>query len=225
MSISLRIDLNPNLYLRNPQDTDLGHRIIKHSIELIEKIGFESFTFKKLARKIGSTEASVYRYFENKHLLLTYLINWYWEWLNFKIEFNTLNIYNKENRLKIAIKAIVETGQNSPSVEFIDQEKLHQILISEGSKAYHTKDIDEENKKGFFLSYKQLVKNLSNIILEVNPEFKYPKAMASNILEMANNHLYFAEHLPGLTDINIQKNNLEEAIDMIEYFVFKMLKI
>lgn len=224
MSISIRIELNPNLYLRNPQDTDLGHRIIQHSIELVDKLGFEAFTFKKLARDIGSTEASVYRYFENKHLLLTYLINWYWEWLNFKIELNILNIKNEEERLKIAIKAIVETGQNSPSVEFINQDKLHQIIISDGSKAYHTKDVDEENKKGLFHSYKRLVKTLGNMIQKVNPRFQYPKALASNILEMANNHLYFAEHLPGLTDINIQKDNFDEAIEMIEYFVFKMLK-
>ena len=70
MSINIKIVLNEGLYVKEPQDSELGRKIIKHSILLIDKLGFESFTFKKLANEIQSTEASIYRYFENKHLLL-----------------------------------------------------------------------------------------------------------------------------------------------------------
>ena len=73
MPVGIRIQLNDKLYLRDPQDTKLGRKIIKHGILLLDEIGLESFNFKKLALRIESTEASVYRYFENKHLLLTYL--------------------------------------------------------------------------------------------------------------------------------------------------------
>ena len=66
MAISIQIKLNEKLYIRDPQDTKLGRKIIQHSILLIDEIGFEGFTFKKLAMRIGSTEASVYRYFEKK---------------------------------------------------------------------------------------------------------------------------------------------------------------
>ena len=72
MSIEIKISLNNGLYLKEPQDSKLGRNIIKHSILLIDKFGFESFTFKKLAEEINSTEASIYRYFENKHLLLLF---------------------------------------------------------------------------------------------------------------------------------------------------------
>ncbi|MDH5608082.1 MAG: TetR/AcrR family transcriptional regulator, partial [Cyclobacteriaceae bacterium] len=41
---------------------------------MIAQIGFERFNFKKLSTTINSTEASVYRYFKNKHQLLDYLI-------------------------------------------------------------------------------------------------------------------------------------------------------
>ena len=77
----IQIQLNDNLYLRDPQETELGRNIVNNSIELIDEIGFEKFTFKKLATKIESTEASIYRYFENKHRLLIYLIAWYWNWI------------------------------------------------------------------------------------------------------------------------------------------------
>ena len=80
MAIGIKISLNDRLYIRDPQGTTLGQKIIKHSILLIDKIGFEAFNFKKLANYMSSTEASVYRYFENKHLLLIYLVSWYWEW-------------------------------------------------------------------------------------------------------------------------------------------------
>ena len=72
--IAIQIQLNSNLYIRDPQETKLGKKIIEFSIILIEELGFEKFTFKKLAIKIESTEASIYRYFQNKHKLLIYLV-------------------------------------------------------------------------------------------------------------------------------------------------------
>ena len=61
--------LSEKLFLRDPQETELGRNIIRLSIKMMDEIGFEEFTFKKLAVKIKSTEASVYRYFDNKHKL------------------------------------------------------------------------------------------------------------------------------------------------------------
>ena len=61
MSVEIKISLNESIYLRDPQDSTLGRNIIKHSILLIDELGFEAFNFKKLAQKIGSTEPSVYR--------------------------------------------------------------------------------------------------------------------------------------------------------------------
>ena len=92
MSFEIKMSLNKGLYLKEPQDSGLGRNIIKHSILLIDEIGFESFNFKKLAIRIKSTEASIYRYFENKHLLLLYLVSWYWEWVGYLININTMNI-------------------------------------------------------------------------------------------------------------------------------------
>ena len=77
----MQVNIHNGLYLRDPKETTLGQSILKHSIILIDELGFEHFTFKKLAAKINSTEASIYRYFENKHLLLVYLSNWYWEYM------------------------------------------------------------------------------------------------------------------------------------------------
>ena len=62
----LGITVNDKLYIKDPQSSELGQKIIENGIILIDEIGFENFTFRRLALKIESTEASVYRYFENK---------------------------------------------------------------------------------------------------------------------------------------------------------------
>ena len=225
MAISIQIKLNEKLYIRDPQDTKLGRKIIQHSILLIDEIGFEGFTFKKLAERIGSTEASVYRYFENKHLLLLYLLCWYWEWMRFRIDYNTMNISDPKQKLKIAISAIVDTSRRNTSIEFVDEDVLHRIVVAEASKAYHTKEVDKENEYGFFLTYKALSKKIAGIIEELSPDYKYPRALASTLLEMANNHIYYSLHLPSLTDIKIESpdENLQAVEQLLEDFAFGLL--
>ena len=100
---------------------------------------------------------------------------------------------------------------------------LHRIVIAEGSKACHNKEVDEQNKEGFFWSYKSLSQKIAEIILENNPSFPYPRALASNLLEMANHYTYFAQHIPALTDITLIAGNLEPLEALLNYFAFKLL--
>jgi AcrR family transcriptional regulator len=223
MSVEIKISLNEGLYLRDPQDSELGRNIIKHSIELIEVHGIESFTSKKLAKEINSTEASIYRYFVNKHLLLLYLVNWYWEWVNYLITVNTMNISKPKTKLKIIIHSIVAASQENPIVGYVNENKLQKIVISEGMKVYHTKEVDDENSRGFFKSYKDLALTVSKVISKVNPQFKYPYTLATNLFEMSNNHIFFAQHLPKLTDVSVDENANEEVEQMLNYFLDRLL--
>ena len=91
---NFKISVNPDIYLKDPESSELGRKIINHSIALIDELGFEQFTFKKLGIRITSNESSIYRYFENKHMLLLYLSSWYWTWVEYKIVINTHSIDN-----------------------------------------------------------------------------------------------------------------------------------
>ena len=224
MITGIKFSLNDSLYSRDPQNTELGQRILKHSIILIDEIGLENFTFRKLAVKIESTEASMYRYFENKHQLLLFLTSWYWQWVQYLICIHTLNIEDPVRRLQIIMKSIINATSENALTEYINENLLHNIIINEGSKAYHTHDVDEENKHGIFSSYKELAEIIALAILAINPTFPYPHSLASNILEMANNQVYFAQHLPKLTDIKVPKGDLSQLETMIEYFVMKLVK-
>ncbi len=223
MITGIKFSLNSSLYSRDPQNTELGQRILKHSIILIDEIGLENFTFKKLAFEIESTEASMYRYFENKHQLLLFLTSWYWQWVQYLISIHTLNVEDPKRRLQIIIKSIINATSENALTEYINENLLHNIIINEGSKAYHTHDVDEENKHGIFSSYKELAEVIAQAILGINPKFPYPHSLASNMLEMANNQVYFAQHLPKLTNIKVPKGDLSQLETMMKYFVMKLV--
>lgn len=220
--MSVNLVLHSSLCLKDPVQTELGRRIIQNSILLIEEMGIDQFTFGKLAKKIGSTEASIYRYFENKHLLFIYLINWYWEWVKFRIDLQTMNIEDPIRKMKIILRIIVDSSRRNTETPYIDEDVLHRIVVREGIKAYHSKSVDEENKEGYFLAYKSLCKKVADALLDVHPELKYPKSFASMLIETANNNIYFAEHLPRLTDVKYEAgDNLSERVmELLEYLVF-----
>lgn len=198
---NISIKVNENLYLKNPESSDLGKKILKEGIHLIDEIGFDDFTFKKLANEIQSTEASIYRYFENKHKLLLYLTSWYWAWMEYKLLFVTTNIDCPIDRLKRTIKLLTEEVKEDGNIPHINERILSHILVTESSKAYSTKMVENENSIGSFSSYKQMVERGSDIVLEINPNYKYPHMLISTIIEGSHHQRFFSEHLPKLTDV------------------------
>ncbi len=219
----VKFKLNEKLYLRDPQETELGQKIIVQSIVLIDELGFEQFTFKKLAAAIESTEASVYRYFENKNRILNYLVSWYWVWLDYKIQFHTHNIPSPKEKLSLIIKIICETETNSLTAS-VDEKALYRIVVAESSKAYLIKEVDEINKDGLYLNYKRLNKNIAALILELNPGYKYPNALVSTMIETAHQQLFFSQHLPSLTNIpNEEKASKEKIQEYIEHLVWAVI--
>jgi AcrR family transcriptional regulator len=209
-NLHLQIEINPELFSKNPNSSELGQQIISKSIELIGEIGFEDFTFKKLGALIDSPESSVYRYFKNKHTLLVYLTSWYWTWTEYRIVFATTNINSPKERLNKSIEILTKPVLKDNSFSFINEILLSQIIFSESIKAYHTKSVDEENKKGCFKAYKKVVQRVSDIILEIIPDFKFPHMLISTVIEGAHQQHYFAEHLPALTDITQEENSICE---------------
>ena len=148
-----------------------------------------------------------------------FLTSWYWEWVRFLIQINIKNVDCPRKQLKIAIKYLVLATAENPMNKYINENLLHKLVIKEGGKAYHINEVDDENKAGMFLSYKFLVKLVSDIISAIDPKFPYSASLASNLFEMANNQIYFAEHIPRLTSLKPGKNIDQDLIEMLIYFV------
>lgn len=219
MITNIQINLKHQSYLRKPEGTALGRKIISESIRLIDELGFEDFTFKKLANEIGSTEASIYRYFENKHKLLVYLVSWYWAWLHYSVIFYTQNLSDPRERLSRSIEVVAQAGQeDDPSVAHIDERQLHRVIVAESSKVYHTKEVDTENKAGYFLEMKRFCNYLAEIVLEINPGYRYPHALMSTVLDAAQQQIFYAQHLPSLTNIKAQQCN--ETVNFLKQMAF-----
>lgn len=213
--------MNEKLFLRDPYESALGKKIVKEGLALIIKLGFEAFTFKKLAQSIQTTEAGIYRYFENKHRLLIYLINWYWSLLEYKVLFSINNIKDPELKLRTVIRLLVTEPMPAKS-DFIAEDQAYKLVMYEGSKAYLTRNVTKDNKDRLFKPYKDLCGRLAGIIKEYNPRFPYPISMASTLLEMSHSQKFFMTNLPSLTDTGIEKD--EDIIKFLEELTFRTLK-
>ena len=206
--------------MKDPQSSELGKRIVSGSIGLLERVGFESFTFKKLGAEIGSTEASIYRYFESKHKLLLYLTAWYWAWMNYRMYFALANVDSPVDRLKRAIRLLSQEVIEDSEVGHINETVLHKVVIAESTKVYFNKEVDEQNSAGVFMAYKELVQRVSDIILEIDKGFKYPHMLVSTVIEGSQHQRYYTEHLPKLTDVI---KDVDAISEFYSEMVFKTL--
>ena len=210
------ISVNEKLYVKNPETSALGKKIIEHSILMIDQIGFENFTFKKLGETIGSNESSIYRYFESKHKLMLYLSSWYWGWIEYKLVFATNNIQDPLEKLKKAIVIVTEKIEDDSTTAHINESILNKIIIAEFTKTLLTKEVDEENKEGFFLVYKRVINRLIEMIALVNPSYLYAKSLASSIVEGALHQHFLKDHLKTITNCNETISPTDFYLDLVE---------
>ena len=209
---NIKIQVNEKIYVKDPESSTLGKKIIQESIILIDEIGFENFTFKKLGERIGSNESSIYRYFESKHKLLVYLSSWYWSWIEYRMVFETNNVENPLEKLNKAITVVTQKIEDDSETEHINESILNKIIIAEFTKTLMTKEIDTENKEGFFLIYKRVINRLVDMIEIVNPTYKYSKSLASSIVEGALHQHFLKTHLKTITNCN-------ESISPTEFYI------
>jgi AcrR family transcriptional regulator len=218
---NFKIQINSKIYVKNPETSDLGRKILEQSIILIDEIGFDNFTFKKLGEKIGSNESSIYRYFENKHKLLVYLSSWYWSWMEYKLVFATANINDPKEKLKKAITIVTEKVEDDNNTSYINESTLNKIIIAEFTKTLHTKEIDIENKEGFFLIYKRVISRIIEIVKEINPEYKYAKSLISSIVEGSLHQYYLKDDLKSITDCDEKTTPTHFYLNLIETTLIK----
>ncbi|MCF4101926.1 TetR/AcrR family transcriptional regulator [Gillisia sp. M10.2A] len=197
---NFKISINPELYLKDPESSDLGKKIIGEGILLIDEVGFEKFTFKKLGIRIASNESSIYRYFENKHKFLVYITNWYWGWKEFQLTLSTYGISKSYDKLIEGIKVITQPVVEDMRFEHINEVALNNIIINESSKSYLTINVDEENQHGHFLLYKRLVKRISEMINAVDADYNFPFSLATTIVNDSLNQHFICKHFSSITD-------------------------
>lgn len=222
MKLQLSLQINEKLALRDPESSALGKKIVREGLLLMHELGYEHFTFKKLAELISTTEASIYRYFENKHRFLLYLLTWYWQGLDFTIKMTIRNIEDP----KICIKKVIEI-LCTPLPEWIemrdlDANALYAVAVAESSKAYLTKEVDHINSFKLFMPYKSTCATIADIFKAYQPNYVFTHSLASTIVESAHDQLHFALHLPALTDLPLQSTE-KVLLQFLDHLVFSVL--
>ena len=199
---SMKMEVHDNLYLKEPFSSELGSSIVHEGAILIESLGMEHFTFKKLAVQIGVTEAAIYRYFENKHMLLLYLTAWYWAWLEVNFVYSTANLESLSVAMKLMINGPIFMHNNH-----INPSDLRNIVVNESLKGYLTKTVDAEHESGIFAQVYSFGERISELIFEINPLYPYPKTLAYTIMESSLLHAFNAKHLPDMTEQSLDSEN------------------
>ena len=217
-SLQIQIQVEQKLFVKDPNSSDVGLRIIEHGIQLMDEIGFERFTLRKLADRIGTTEPTIYRYFRGKHRLLLYLTSWYWGWMEYRVHVATSNVTAPAERLRNALETLTLPIHADDVTPHIDEAALYRIVVAESSKVYLNKLVDDENREGLFRSYKRLCRRVAEMITAVNPAYAYPTALVSTVVESSHMQKYFAEHLPSLTEVThleADRSTTAFLIDMV----------
>lgn len=226
MTAYVKLKVSDQLFLRDPEETELGRKIVGHSVLLMNQIGFEGFTFKKLAAAIDSTEASIYRYFSNKHQLLNYLRGWYWSWLSYRVSIGTMNIQEPWQRLQITLKVLAESGTDDPATAHIDEAALHKLIIAESAKA-HVTELEKGSSGNKITANFEGLYNFSGevaqLIKEISPNYPQPRALALLLIITAHRLIFYADHCPKMTEIKGKRKDNREVTVFLEGIVEALL--
>lgn len=209
---NIKIQVNASIYIKDPESTELGRKILTESINLIDELGFDHFTFKKLGERIGSNESSIYRYFDNKHKLLIYLSSWYWSWIEYKLVFSTSNISDSTEQLMKAITVVTQKIEDDARTIYINESILNRIIITEFTKTFLTKQIDDEIREGFFTVYNRVIKRIIDMLKALAPNYPFAKSFVSDMVEGSLHQHFLSLHLHSITDCN-------ETVSPTDYYI------
>jgi ribosomal protein S7 len=129
--------------------------------------------------------------------------------------FSTNNIENPIEKLRKAIAIVTEKIEDDSSTEHINESLLNKIIIAEFTKTLLTKEVDEENKEGFFLIYKRVINRLVQMIEAVNSDYTFSKSLASSIVEGALHQHFLKNHLKTITNCNQNVSPTEFYINLV----------
>lgn len=202
--VHLRPD--PALSLRDPESTELGRSVLEGGLSLMNAIGLEAFTFRKLAAEIGSTEVTLYKYFPNKQRLLQYYFQLYWLWLRQVCGREVERSRDPQEALRRSVEAICGVWPKDAPPLQLDPEALRLLVIEEGMKSYLHKQVDEDNARRLFAPYKELSAFLAERIKACRRDVPMPRSFATTVIEMAHSLPFAMEHLPSLTELSSRKD-------------------
>ena len=126
------------------------------------------------------------------------------------------NLPDPREQLRRALAVVCQANRDDPATPDFDEAVLYRVVVAEASKSYLTRDVDADNRAGMFREYKLLAADVVAVVVAINPAYPYPHALVSTLLEAARKQLFFAQHLPSLTDAG-------PVVDFLEHLALAAL--
>ncbi|MBK9274003.1 MAG: TetR/AcrR family transcriptional regulator [Flavobacteriales bacterium] len=205
-SAHLHLRPDPALSLKDPESTGLGLRVLEEGLGLMNELGLEAFTFRKLADRMGSTEVTLYKYFPNKQRLLQYYYQLYWLWLRQVCGRIAERAHDPREALEDIVEAICGVWPRPLPPLQLDPHALRRLVIEEGMKSYLHKNVDDDNARRLFLPYKELSAFMAERLVACRADVPWPRSFATTVIEMAHSLPFAMEHLPSLTELSSRKD-------------------
>jgi len=152
------------LYLKDPLSSPVGMQILASAVPMLQSTGLEGLTFKKLAFEMKSTEATIYRYFSNKQQLLMYSMSIYAAALQMKMMLTTSNIAEPKEKLRAAIKSLLELPKRDSLLEGMRMSHLHAIWCTEMPKHLDGNLAENSQRKAWYQDITDLVARLKEVM-------------------------------------------------------------
>jgi hypothetical protein len=122
--------------------------------------------------------------------------------MEYQLILKTISISDDSSKLDTAVHILTQEVVQDMNFEHIDEITLSKIVVEEYSKSYLTKEVDQENRDGYFAIYKRLVLRLRDMIAAVNPDYPYATSLSSTIIEGSLHQHFLKRHFTALTDCN-----------------------
>ncbi len=189
MITQLRLEVPAELFIKDPFSSELGAKIVEAAIQLINKIGYEDFTFKKLALSCKTTEATIYRYFHSKQQLLAYLCALYWSYttLIIELEGEKLNSNSKKQ-----LGSLLQILSNNVELKSLSNtlliEELFRLVIKQWPKVNHLDGEQNTYLNDAVNAYKKVTQLFANVLHTIQPKLRYSLVYADTIVMAIHNY-------------------------------------
>jgi AcrR family transcriptional regulator len=194
------------LHLKDPASSELGRTLLAQGLGLMLELGLEAFTFRKLAKRAGTTEVTVYKYFANKQRLLQYYYQLYWLWLRQVGLQEAEHISEPRELLAHMVEVLCGVWPAALPPLQLDPVGLRKLVIAEGMKSYLHKNVDDDNARRLFHPYKELSAFVASRMVACRADVPWPRSFATTVIEMAHSLPFLMEHLPSLTELSSRRD-------------------
>jgi hypothetical protein len=118
-----------------------------------------------------------------------------------------------------AIAVVTEKIEDDTNTRYINESILNRIIITEFTKTFLTKQIDNEIKDGFFIVYNRVINRIIAMLNVLVPDYAYAKSFVSDMVEGSLHQHFLSSHLKSITDCNEHVSPTDYYIDLTKRLI------